>query len=170
VFANVYLPDGVHKFKTDRKRRRTPAGREVRGPRQEGPSRTRCPGVVPIVPLENNPTMLGGGQSDLKKVIPLQDAINKLATDMIVASEYAGFRQRWATGIEIPTDPETGQPLDREKWLSAVSRMWAVPRTRREVRRVRRHALNNYVNAIEMLVQHLARRPRRRRTTCSARS
>jgi hypothetical protein len=155
VFANVYLPDKVYKFKSDRKAKELSAGGSV-GWQSRGTVDPPLPGLVSVVPLENNPTMLGGGQSDLKKVIPLQNAINKLATDMLVASEYAGFRQRWATGIEIPTDPETGQPLDRERWLSSVSRMWAVEDENAKFGEFNVTDLNNYVQAVEMLVQHLA--------------
>jgi hypothetical protein len=157
VFANVYLPEGAHKFKSDRTAADMQQGAEVQWkPRQEGPAANPVEGVVPIVALENNPSMLGGGRSDLRPVLPVQDAINKLATDMIVASEYAGYRQRWATGVEIPDDPETGKPLNREKWLSAVSRMWTVEDADAKFGEFDVTPLKNYVDAIEMLVQHLA--------------
>jgi hypothetical protein len=114
--------------------------------------------------------MLGGGQSDLKKVIPLQNAINKLATDMIVASEYAGFRQRWATGIEIPDRPGDGAAArPREVAVGGVADVGGRGRER-EVRRVRRHDLNNYVTRSRCSCSTSPPRPRRRRTTCSARS
>jgi hypothetical protein len=158
AYANVYLPDAVHKFRSEK---------EIKG--QASPSKVTWVdagavdnplGVVPVVPLENNPSMLRGGRSDLQKAVPLQDAINKLVMDMIVASEYAGYRQRFATGIEIPEDPETGQPLDREKWLSAVSRMWAVPDENAKFGEFDVTPLDNYVNGVGMLLQHFSAQTR----------
>jgi hypothetical protein len=111
------------------------------------------------VPFQNNPTLLSGGQSDIAKVIPVQDAVNKLWTDLIVASEYQGFRQRWATGIEIPTDPETGQPLT-ETFLSSVSRMWTVADEGAKFGEFGQIDLSPYVKAIEMAIQHIAAQTR----------
>jgi hypothetical protein len=65
-------------------------------------------GVVPLVPLINRPRLDQSGESELEKVIPLQDAINTLAMNELVTSERAAIPQKWATGIEIPMDPETG--------------------------------------------------------------
>ena len=55
-----------------------------------------------------------------------QDAINKYRADALVASEFAAFRQRWAIGIDIPVDPETGRPI--EPFKPAVDRLWTFPR------------------------------------------
>lgn len=72
-------------------------------------------GVVPIVPLVNRPWLGSGlfagieGRSDIDDVIPVQDAINFLALNGIVASDKAAFPQKWATGVEIPKDPKTGK-------------------------------------------------------------
>jgi hypothetical protein len=55
-----------------------PGGRE--------PARRR-----PGRPICNDPS-LGGGRSDLAPGIPIQDAIDKLCADMLVASEFAAFR------------------------------------------------------------------------------
>lgn len=81
-------------------------------------------GVVPLVPLANMPTLIRRqGRSDIERVIPLQDAINKLCADMIVASEYAAFPQRWVTGVEIPATPRaTRAPGSRCPRFSRSSR------------------------------------------------
>jgi len=83
-------------------------------------------GIVPIVPLFNNPRLTDtDGRSELADVIPIQDWLNKIVADVIVQTEFAAYPQRWATGIEIPTDPETGQPI--ETFKAAVDRLWIVP-------------------------------------------
>lgn len=113
-------------------------------------------GVVPVIPLENNPNLKIGGTSDIAPIIPLQDALNKLILDMIIASEFAAFPQRWATGIEIPKDPETGRPLNDQRFLAAVSRMWASEDMDTKFGQFPAADLKNYVVAIEMLIQHIA--------------
>jgi hypothetical protein len=95
-------------------------------------------GVVPVVPLPNRPRLSGrswsvagvrvasDGRSEIAAVMSNQDAINKYRADALVASEFAAFRQRWAIGIDIPTDPETGNPI--EPFKPAVDRLWTFPR------------------------------------------
>ena len=76
-------------------------------------------GAVPVVPLINRPRLLKlDGESELTDVIPLADAVNKLATDMIVASEFHAMPRRWATGIQIPTGP------DRERLQADAADYW----------------------------------------------
>lgn len=82
-------------------------------------------GVVPLVELPNRPRLDGTAQSEVGPVMSNQDAINKYRADALVAAEFAAFRQRWATGIDIPEDPKTGQPI--EPFKAAVDRLWIVP-------------------------------------------
>lgn len=58
-------------------------------------------GVVPVFHFANNADIGGRGRSELEAVIPIQDGLNKSSLDMLVAMEFAAFRQRWATGIEV---------------------------------------------------------------------
>jgi hypothetical protein len=113
-------------------------------------------GVVPVIPLENNPNLKIGGRSDIAPIIPIQDALNKLVMDMIIASEFASFGQRWATGIEIPKDPETGQPISDQRFIAAVSRLWTSEDPDTKFGQFPESDLGNYVKAIEMLIQHIA--------------
>ena len=78
-------------------------------------------GAVPIVEFRNRPRLLGEGRSEIADVISVQNQINKLVCDMMVAAEFTAFKQRWATGVEIPTDPMTG-PL--ENWRPSVDRLF----------------------------------------------
>jgi len=82
-------------------------------------------GLVPLVELPNRPRLGGKTQSEVGPVMSNQDAINKYRADALVAAEFGAFRQRWATGLDIPEDPETGQPI--EPFKSAVDRLWVVP-------------------------------------------
>lgn len=117
-------------------------------------------GVVPMVPMLNLPNMLGGGMSDLHAVVALQDAINKLLADMIVNSEFVAYPQRWAVGLEIPTDPATGRPYDREAFLSSVSRLWVNENPAGQFGELAGSDGLGYVRQIEALVQHIAAQTR----------
>jgi hypothetical protein len=110
-------------------------------------------GVVPLVPMMNNGDALGGASSELEPLTPLQDALNKLVGDMLIASEFASYRQRWATGVEIPTDPETDQPI--EPFSAAVSRVWISESDQAKFGSFEATDLTNYVKAIETIVQHV---------------
>lgn len=117
-------------------------------------------GVVPIVPLPNRPTLrCPDGQSDITLVIPVQDAINKLLADLMIASEFGAYRQRWMTGVEIPTDPETGEPLN-EQFFAAISRILTVAEPDAKLGEFAATDLSNYSKPIELLVQHIAAQTR----------
>lgn len=117
-------------------------------------------GIVPIVPLENNPDLLTGGRSDLKPAIDLNNAANKFFCDMLVASEYAAFPQRVLMGVEIPKDPITKEPIEEAQLRSALSRLWAFENEDAKAFEFSAADLSNYVGAIETAVQHLAAQTR----------
>lgn len=57
----------------------------------------------------------------------LQDRINEAVFSLMIALQYASFRQRWATGMAVPivedeNDPKFGQPV--EPFEAAVDRLW----------------------------------------------
>lgn len=133
VCATLYLPDWVYRYERDA------AGGKWRA-RENAVFATRNPlGVVPVVPVVNDPHMLpcfppramldsphyappvaiGLGWSDLAPVISTQDRINKYLCDAMVAAEFHGYPQRYATGLEVPVDDE-GNPVEP---VVAASRM-----------------------------------------------
>jgi hypothetical protein len=155
VYWNLWLPNEVHKFRSVEKIQRGAAipGRMpnyMRRPRDGGFAHTLG---VPVIPLRNAPTMLTGGTSDLEPGIPLQNAINKLACDMLVAAEFAAYRQRVMTGIEQPEDPVTKKKIEIE---AGVSRLMTIEATDGKVFDLPASDLKNYTNAIDLLVQHYA--------------
>jgi hypothetical protein len=122
------------------------------------PLRNRL-GVVPLVPLVNKPQLDSEGRSEIASIIPLNDAINKLVADMLIASEFGSYRQRWATGIEVPIDEETGQEL--EPFKAAVDRLW-IARGSGDINNPPKFGefeqtdLSSFTTAVELLVQHVA--------------
>lgn len=112
VYANVYLPDYVWKVRSQKP---ISAYGAVAGGRIDWGSGepVRNPlGVVPAIPVPNNPSMLRGGRSDLAGgPISLQDAIEKTIVDLLIGAEYHGLPQRVLLGVEPPRNPVTGQVL-----------------------------------------------------------
>jgi hypothetical protein len=150
VQATLYLPNEVYKYQ--RQGSDLWAQREIKGEMWPLPNPL---GVVPVVEFTNRDRIIGmWGISEITAVMPQQDAINKLLADMLVASEFSAFRQRWAIGLEVPEDPATHQPV--EPFKSAVDRLWVSDSADTRFGEFSANDLNNYVAPIEMLVQHIA--------------
>ena len=77
-------------------------------------------GVVPLVPIDN-------GDSEIRDLRGLVDALNKVLADMLVASEAAGKPRRWIAGLELVEQPRLdgdGNPVlgdDGEPLVDVVS-------------------------------------------------
>lgn len=118
-------------------------------------------GVVPVVELHNKPRLTVSRQagwaahSELTPVIPLQDAVNKIIADMLVASEFAAFPQRWLTGYEPAIDPTTKAEIPPNYKPGAGGLWWtADPETK--FGQFSAADLSGYVTVVAMLVQHIA--------------
>jgi len=146
--CTLYLPDGLYRW---RQSDSSAQWREVEG--DPNPF-----GEVPMVPLINRPNLFGGGRSELANVTSTQDQINKLVCDMIVASEFQAFRQRWATGVEVAMDETTGE--DKAPFKAAVDRLWATPDSEAKFGEFGSNDLKAYVTALENRIQSLASRSR----------
>ena len=62
-------------------------------------------GLVPMVELPNRPVLVREPLSDVAPVIPLQDAVNLLWSQLFTASDFAALPQRWILGADAPTMP-----------------------------------------------------------------
>ncbi|HTH52273.1 MAG TPA: phage portal protein [Pyrinomonadaceae bacterium] len=78
-------------------------------------------GVVPVFHFANNADVGDLGRSELEAAIPIQDGLNKSVLDMLVAMEFAAYRQRWAAGIEIEFDAD-GKKVSPFK--AGVEHLW----------------------------------------------
>lgn len=170
LYHTLYLPDFIYKYQSRQPLRSSsgfnldrwasPAAWERRAglPEEQPWPMPNALGVVPMVPLVNNPRLSGDGRSEVKAVVPLQDAINKTVADMLVSSEFSAFRQRWVTGIDIPIDPTTGLPV--EPFKSAIDRLWVANAAEGgqepKFGEFGQTDLTGYVATVEMLVQHVA--------------
>jgi hypothetical protein len=117
--------------------------------------------IIPVIPFDNAPDLLTGGTSDLKPAIALNDAANKFFTDMLVASEYNGFPQRVLTGVDLESAKNPDGSLKSEAEIrAAVSRVWAFEDPNAKAFQLNAGQLSQYVEGVDMAVQHLAAQTR----------
>jgi hypothetical protein len=115
--AYLFLPDRVRRYSGPKTNGLTLVGSPVRWTLDEEIPNPL--GAVPVVPMVNRPRVLNlDGESELSDVIPLADAVNKLATDLLITSEFHAAPRRWATGIQVPDGP------DRERLQAEVAAYW----------------------------------------------
>lgn len=153
--ARISATDGAWELRAARSQKITWLRREVEGEAWPLPNPI---GKVPVTRMPNRPRLDGTSRSEIADLVPLQDAINKTCADALVAAEYAAFRQRWATGIEIPEDPETGKPV--EPFEAAVNRVWYAEDPGTKFGEFEATDLRPYVALLEMWIQHAATRSR----------
>lgn len=82
-------------------------------------------GVVPVIPFPNKPDLLGVGTSELRNIVPIQDKVNKINFDLLLASEFAAFPQKWVTNIDLERDENTGRVV--EPFKVSVDRLFTAP-------------------------------------------
>lgn len=154
--AIVYLPDGIYTFQSEKAITASGGGSPARWLLVDEVRNTL--GVVPMIPLPNDPDGRGYGTSDIAQVIPTQDAVNKLVADMMVSSEFNAFAQRWATGLENIDDPTTVAMMN--SLMSGASRIFASESTDTKFGAFAETDLKGFVAGIELIIQHIAARTR----------
>lgn len=111
-------------------------------------------GVVPIVPFICRSDSAGYGRSELVDLLPLFDRVELITADMLVASSFGAFRQRWATGLEIPVDPTTGKEV--EPFRAALDRLWISEDTETKFGSFDSTDLTPYIRAKDAVVAEIA--------------
>lgn len=81
---------------------------------------------VPVFHFPHNGSEGDWGKSVLRDVIPLQDALNKACSDLMVAMEFGAFPQRWAVGLQTGfPDPATGKI--KNPFVAGPGQVWTLP-------------------------------------------
>lgn len=167
--AELFLPDAVYLFRSQSKRLgdlvAPERGQWIVDPTAENVDESgSMPNpleVVPVVELLNRPRLstdrrVGWGvHSEIRSIIPLQDAVNKLIADMLTASEFAAFPQRHLVGYEPQTDATTGQDIPPD-FKPGAGRLWWLESEKAKFGQFEAVDLANFVKAIEMVIQHIA--------------
>src|SRR5690606_17481142 len=110
---------------------------------------------IPIVPIVNYPTVLKqpDGESELDDVYLTQDRINEMLFNRALAAWTTAYRQKWATGLEIPVD-EDGNPV--QPFEPAIDRLWVSEDERTRFGEFGATDLKPFIEAVEEDVQHIA--------------
>lgn len=113
-------------------------------------------GVVPVTPYVNRPRLgIPGGKSELAAIIPVSNAANKIATDMMVSAEFHAMPRRWAFGFG-PEDFQDEHGNKMSLWSKIAGRIWATQKTKNEGAEVGQFPeanLENFHKTLNLLAQ-----------------
>jgi len=104
----LYYPDRLEYYASAQKADQISSSAALRP--AEPPSAPNPYGEIPIFHLRRERRSI---ESELANLVPLQDAINKLLADMMVAAEFGAFRQRW---VITNADTKTLKNAPNEIW------------------------------------------------------
>lgn len=123
---NIYLPDVILKYSTRRAQVQTtyiPVDQHLSWDEID-----QVPNPFGFVPAFHFPNQkqYKPGISELQNVFTIQDALNKSSVDMLVAMEFASYKQRYIIGLDAEVDEETGEPVDATHKNYGVDRVMAI--------------------------------------------
>src|SRR6266550_5095010 len=104
-------------------------------------------GEVPVYHFKNRARGSTHGMSELKIVIPIQNAINKMLMDLMVGSEFGSFRQKYVAGGGVPKDG----------WKTGGDRLWATSDPAARFGEFGQIDLEPITRAVEVIIGHLAK-------------
>lgn len=118
--ATLYLPGRVLTYEYGKKVDETSQGwAKALEQHQTSP-------LVPVVPMLNRPRRWAG-RSELDQMIPLVDAVNQTATNMLAAIEHHSLPRRWAVNV-AESDFVNADGTPKKAWEIATGAIWALPR------------------------------------------
>jgi len=107
---------------------------------------------VPVFHFNNRGSVGGLGISELTEAMPVQDALNKSIADMLVASEFYGVPQRWATGLEEMTVAEA-----RKRYALVGGGVWGSPSNEVKFGEFAAGDISKYIEISETFRKEIAR-------------
>lgn len=110
TFGTLYLPDFIVKLTLGSNPDAATRRWELRDMGANSDAAIKNPlGEVPFFELQNRP--LGSIRSEIASLVIPQKLLNQTMFNIEAIAEYGAFRQKWATGIEVPIDPVTNKPV-----------------------------------------------------------
>ena len=119
---------------------------------------------VPLVPMVNRPRLkLREGRSEFAPIIPIANAANKMATDMMVSGEFHAMPRRWVFGLKA-SDFRNPDGTTKNAWSVIKGRLWASDKNPKDVSvgQFPESSLANFHDTIKLLARltaHLAGLP-----------
>ena len=110
-------------------------------------------GRLPLVPLVNRPRIRArDGRPEFEAIIPVADAANKIATDMMTSAEYHAMPRRWAFGLK-KSDFQNADGSQKSSWSFIKGRLWANESKDVKVGQFPESDLANFHNTIKLLAR-----------------
>ena len=121
-------------------------------------------GVTPWIRFRDR--LDGEATGIISPLITVQDRVNESVFALMIALQYASFRQRWATGLSIPVDeeafledgvtanPNFGKPI--EPFEAAVNRLWVADSPDAKFGDFAQTEVAGHINTYKSTVQSLA--------------
>lgn len=157
--ANLYLPERIVKLRATSSL--VQVGNSTYLPLrwtfrdEEVESEQNVLGEVPVWEVQNRPKLqVGQVRSEIADVLGDQDACNHIALNALIAAEYGAFKQKWATGLEVPRDPDTGAAV--EPFDVAVNRILVSEKAETKFGDFDATDLKPYIELYESRVKHMA--------------
>jgi hypothetical protein len=159
-FATLYLPDRIEKYRGPRRSDGLllPAAVTAASAWELFETLPNPLGVVLVVPFTHRRrTKRPDGQSVLHRIAPLVDVINKLATDLVVTSDFHSAPFRYINGLGLDASNKERLRAEVEQYLEMVKRgRFAILGGGAEVGQLEASSLDNFVKALGMFVGWMA--------------
>jgi hypothetical protein len=111
-------------------------------------------GVCPVVRfLESFDDLDDGPQGIVYPMLSAQRQLNQTTFGLLMAQQYAAFKQRWVTGMAIAEDAD-GNPV--EPWNAAVNRVWQSDSVDTKFGEFSETSLDGYLNSRDKTLLYVA--------------
>lgn len=111
-------------------------------------------GVCPVVRFVNTDDLDGDGVlGEVEPLIDAQDQLNMTTFNLLMAQQYAAFRQRWVTGMAPPID-SNGTPM--EPFKARVDGLFVAEDADTKFGEFDATDLKGYLDSRESTIQHIA--------------
>ncbi|MFF3928273.1 phage portal protein [Streptomyces hirsutus] len=111
-------------------------------------------GVCPVVRFVNTDDLDGDGViGEVEPLIDAQDQLNMTTFNLLMAQQYAAFRQRWVTGMAPPQDDD-GNPI--EPFRSRVDGLFVAEDADTKFGEFSQTDLKGYLESREATIRHMS--------------
>lgn len=113
--------------------------------------------TVPVFHIANDAWTGEYGVSELKHVIPLQNALNKAVTDLLVAMETGAFPQRAILGVDPGPEPDAASVAKMQRYELGIDRILEVVGQNAKIAEFQAIALAQFIASAEFLDTTISR-------------
>lgn len=111
-------------------------------------------GVCPVVRFVNTDDLDGDGViGEIEPLIDAQDQLNMTTFNLLMAQQYAAFRQRWVTGMAPPQD-DNGNPI--EPFRARVDGVFVAEDADTKFGEFAQTDLKGYLDSREATIRHIS--------------